>query len=230
MYDNIRRFAQYHFSSNVAELLAFLTWGLSGGAIPLPLVVMQVLAIDLGTDLLPAIALGTERPEPGVMERPPRPRSERLLNARVLGRVYGFVGLIVGVAGLASFFAGYLLAGWRPGDGLPGEGAAYVQATAMTYAGIVMGQVGAGLAFRTSRRSVFSIGLLSNRFLLAGIVFEIALLLALLYVPPLQDIFHVRPLRPEAWLLMAVWPVLVFGAEELRKAVVRRRPWQEATA
>ena len=93
VYDNIRRFAQYHFSSNVAELLAFLAWGLSGGAIPLPLVVMQVLAIDLGTDLLPAIALGTERPEPGVMERPPRPRRERLLNRRMLGRVYGFVGL-----------------------------------------------------------------------------------------------------------------------------------------
>ena len=64
VYDNIRRFAQYHFSSNVAELFAFLIWGLSGGAIPLPLVVMQVLAIDLGTDLLPAIALGTERPSP----------------------------------------------------------------------------------------------------------------------------------------------------------------------
>jgi magnesium-transporting ATPase (P-type) len=101
VYDNIRRFAQYHFSSNVAELMAFLAWGLSGGAIPLPLVVMQVLAVDLGTDLVPAIALGTERAEPGVMERPPRPRRERLLNARVLGRVYGFVGLLVGVAGLA---------------------------------------------------------------------------------------------------------------------------------
>jgi Ca2+-transporting ATPase len=75
VYDNIRKFAQYHFSSNVAELLAFLTWGLSGGAIPLPLVVMQVLAIDLGSDLLPAIALGTERAEPGGMQRPPRART-----------------------------------------------------------------------------------------------------------------------------------------------------------
>lgn len=221
VYDNIRRFAQYHFSSNVAELLAFLAWGLSGGAIPLPLVVMQVLAIDLGTDLLPAIALGTERPEPGIMERPPRSRSERLLSARVLGRVYGYVGLLVGVAGLASFFAGYLLAGWRPGDALVDEGSLYVQATAMTYAGIVMGQVGAGLAFRTSRRSVFSIGLLSNRFLVVAIVFEIGLLIALLHVPGLADVFHVRPLEPEAWLLMAVWPVMVLGAEELRKAVFR---------
>ncbi|HET8755317.1 MAG TPA: cation-transporting P-type ATPase [Solirubrobacteraceae bacterium] len=227
VYDNIRRFAQYHFSSNVAELLAFLAWGLSGGAIPLPLVVMQVLAVDLGTDLLPAIALGTERAEPGVMKRPPRPRSERLLNARVLGRVYGYVGLIVGVAGLASFFAGYWLAGWRPGEPLADEGALYIQATAMTYAGIVMGQVGAGLAFRTSRRSVFAVGLLSNRFLLMGIAFEIALLLALVYVPALQNAFHMRPLDPLAWPLLAVWPIAVLGAEEARKAVFRRRVWKE---
>jgi magnesium-transporting ATPase (P-type) len=227
VYDNIRRFAQYHFSSNVAELLAFLTWGLSGGVVPLPLVVMQVLAIDLGTDLLPAIALGTERAEPGVMERPPRPRGERLLNRRVLARVYGFVGLLVGIAGLASFLVAYALAGWRPGQTLAGAGPLYVQATAMTYAGIVMGQVGAGLAFRTSRQSLFAVGVFSNRFLLVGIAFEIALLFALLYVPPLQDAFHMRPLDPRAWLLMAVWPVMVLGAEEARKRVLRGRARSE---
>jgi Ca2+-transporting ATPase len=176
VYDNIRRFAQYHFSSNVAELLAFLTWGLSGGAIPLPIVVMKVLAVDLGTDLLPAIALGTERAEPGIMERAPRSRSERLLNRRVLG------------------------------------------------------QVGAGMAFRTSRESIFKVGLLSNRFLLVGIALEIALLFALLYVPALQSAFHMRPLDGRAWLLMAVWPVMVLAAEEARKAIVRRRAPAEAIA
>jgi magnesium-transporting ATPase (P-type) len=225
VYDNIRRFAQYHFSSNVAELFAFLLWGLSGGAIPLPLVVMQVLAIDLGTDLLPAIALGTERAEAGVMQRPPRPRSERLLNPRVLGRVYGFVGLVVGLAGMTGFLASYWLWGWRPFDALPDSGAVYVQATAMTYAGIVAGQVGAGFAFRTDRRSVFSIGLLSNRFLLAGIAFEIALLLAIVYLPPLQRVFHTEAFDPRLWLLLAAWPVLVLGAEEARKAVFRRWVW-----
>jgi Ca2+-transporting ATPase len=223
VYDNIRRFAQYHFSSNVAELLAFLVWGLSGGAVPLPLVVMQVLAIDLGTDLLPAIALGAEHAEPGVMSRPPRSRQERLLNGRVLGRVFGFIGLLVGVAGLVSFFASYLLAGWRPGAALPATGDIYVQATAMTYGGIVMGQVGAGLAFRTDRDSVFRVGLLSNRFLLVGIAFELALLIVLVYVPAFQGIFHMRAYDPRAWLLLIVWPVFVFGAEEARKAVVRRR-------
>jgi magnesium-transporting ATPase (P-type) len=229
VYDNIRRFAQYHFSSNVAELLAFLAWGLSGGAIPLPLVVMQVLAIDLGTDLLPAIALGTERPEPGVMERPPRPRSERLLNRRALARVYGFVGLLVGAAGLASFLFSHWLAGWRPGQPLPDAGDAYVQATAMTYAGIVAGQVGAGFAFRTNRESLRRIGLLSNRFLLAGIAFEVALLVAVISVPLLQGPFHTLPLDPLAWLLLPVWPVIVVAAEEARKAAFRRWVWSRRT-
>jgi calcium-translocating P-type ATPase len=225
VYDNIRRFAQYHFSSNVAELMAFLAWGLSGGAIPLPLVVMQVLAVDLGTDLLPAIALGTERAEPGVMDRQPRPRSERLLNRRVMARVYGFVGLLVGVAGLASFFFGYLLAGWSPGEEFADSGDLYVQATAMTYAGIVAGQVGAGFAFRTNRESVFSVGLLSNRFLLAGIAFEVGLLVALVTVPALQDVFHMRPLEPLAWPFLLIWPVFVLAGEELRKAIFRRYVW-----
>jgi P-type Ca2+ transporter type 2C len=223
IYDNIRRFASYHFCSNVGELVPFLVWGLSGGAVPLPLVVMQVLAIDLGTDMLPAIALGTERAEPGTMSRPPRPRGERLLSPRVLARVYGFVGLLEGLAGMASFFFAFVLGGWRPGSPLPSSGPLYVQATTMTQTGIVMGQVGAGMAMRTNRRSVFAVGLLSNRFLLVGIAFELALAAALVYVPGFNSAFHQRPIGPWHWLFLLVWPPVVFGAEEARKAIVRRR-------
>jgi magnesium-transporting ATPase (P-type) len=223
VYDNIRRFAAYHFCSNVGELVPFLAWGVSGGAIPLPLTVMQVLAIDLGTDMLPAIALGTERAEPGTMARPPRPRSERLLSRKVLARVYGFVGLLEGVAAMTSFFVGYLLGGWRPPSALPDAGNAYYQATTMTQTAIVMGQVGAGQAMRTERRSVFSVGLFSNRFLLVGIAFELALAVALVYVPGLNRAFHQAPIPVWWWLPLVVWAPIVFFAEEARKAIVRRR-------
>ncbi len=222
VYDNVRRFTAYHFCSNVGELVPFLAWGISLGAIPLPLVVMQVLAIDLGTDMLPAIALGTERAEPGTMERPPRPATERLLSRSVLARVYGYVGLLEGVAGMASFLFAYALAGWRPWEPLAESGGLYVEATTMTCAGIVMGQVGAGLAMRTNRQSVFSIGLFSNRFLLAGIGFEIALLALLAYTPGLGEAFHMAPLGAWNWLLLLLWPPLIFVAEEVRKAFVRR--------
>jgi P-type Ca2+ transporter type 2C len=223
VYDNIRRFAAYHFCSNVGELVPFLAWGVSGGTIPLPLTVMQVLAIDLGTDMLPAIALGTERAEPGTMTRPPRPRNERLLSRRVLARVYGFVGVIEGIGAMTSFFLGNLFGGWRPSAGLPDAGTAYYQATTMTQTAIVMGQVGAGQAMRTDRRSVFSVGLFSNRFLLVGIAFEVALAVALVYVPGLNSLFHQAPIPVWWWLVLVVWAPIVLFAEEARKAVVRRR-------
>jgi magnesium-transporting ATPase (P-type) len=228
VYDDIRRFAGYHFSSNVGELVPFLVWGITGGAVPLPLVVMQVLAIDLGTDMLPAIALGTERAEPGTMDRAPRPRSERLLNAPVLGRVFGWIGPLEGLAAMTSFLLAYWLAGWRPWEALAGEGDLYVQATTMTMAGIVMAQVGAGLAWRTNRRSIASVGLLSNRLLLVGIAVEVGLVAVLPYVPGLAEAFHVAPLNGWLWLSLLVWPPLVLGAEEARKAFVRRRPDQRS--
>jgi Ca2+-transporting ATPase len=223
VYDDIRRFAGYHFTSNVGELIPFLVWGVTGGAVPLPLVVMQVLAIDLGTDMLPAIALGTERAEPGTMTRPPRPQHERLLDRATLTRVFGVVGPLEGLAAMTSFLFAYWLGGWRPWEHLADSGPLYVQATAMAFAGIVMGQVGAGLAWRTNRRSVFRVGLFTNRLLLVGIAVEVALIAVLTWAPGLQDVFHMRPLDLQLWAFLLLWPPLVLGVEEARKALVRAR-------
>jgi Ca2+-transporting ATPase len=223
VYDNIRRFAGYHFCSNVGELAPFLVWGISGGAVPLPLVVMQVLAIDLGTDQVPAIALGTERAEPGTMARPPRPRSEHLLNRGVAARVFGWIGPLEGLAAMASFLFAYLLAGWRPWEPLTDTGTLYEEATTMTMAGIVMAQVGAGLAWRTSRTSLRAVGPWSNRLLLVGIAVEVAMIALLAYTPALQDIFHTSDLGPWHWLFLLIWPPLVLGVAEARKAALRRK-------
>jgi magnesium-transporting ATPase (P-type) len=223
VYDNIRRFAGYHFCSNVGELIPFLVWGISGGAVPLPLVVMQVLAIDLGTDMLPAIALGTERAEPGTMLRPPRPKTERLLDRAVLARVFAWVGPLEGLAAMTSFLFAYWLAGWRPWEPLADSGTLYYEATTMTMAGIVMAQVGAGLGWRTTRRPLAAVGLFSNRLLLVAIAVEISMIALLAYTPGLHEVFHTSPLGAWEWLLLLAWPPLVLGAEEARKAVVRRR-------
>ena len=223
VYDNIRRFAAYHFCSNVGELVPFLAWGITGGAVPLPLVVMQVLAIDLGTDMLPAIALGTERAEPGTMTRAPRPRLERLLNRMTLARVFGVIGPLEGMAAMSSFLFAYWVAGWRPWETLVDSGPLYVQATTMATAGIVFSQVGAGFAWRTERRSVFGIGLASNRLLLVGVAVEVALIAVLTLVPALQRAFHMQPLDGLLWLSLLIWPPIVLGVEEVRKAISRRR-------
>jgi magnesium-transporting ATPase (P-type) len=100
----------------------------------------------------------------------------------------------------------------------------------MTYAGIVAGQVGSGFAFRTARESLLRVGPFTNRFLIGGVAFELALLVAILYLPPLQDVFHTEAIDPWAWPLLALWPLLVVAAEEARKAAFRRWVWKEAVA
>jgi magnesium-transporting ATPase (P-type) len=226
VYDNMRRFMGYHFSSNIGELTAFLVWGLSGGAVPLPLVVMQVLAIDLGTNQVPAMALGAERAEPGTMSRAPRPRSEHLLNGATGRRIVFAFGPLEALAAMGSFFFAYVLAGWRPWETLAGSGTLYHEATTMTMAGIVMAQIGAAMAWRTDRESVRTIGLFSNRLLMIGIVAEVVMVALLAYVPGLNDIFHTSALSGWEWLFLLIWPPLVLGCEEARKALLRRRSRQ----
>ncbi len=130
IYANMGKFVTYIFTHNFAELVAFLAFVLL--RIPLPLTLMQVLAIDLVTDLFPALALGAEPPEPGVMHRPPHPKGARLLGARRLLHAYGFLGPAEAAFSLGAFFWTYWLAGWRPGLPMAAAGPLYRRATTMT--------------------------------------------------------------------------------------------------
>ena len=219
VYDNVRKFVTYIFASNVPEIVPFLAFVLF--RIPLPLTVMQILAIDLGTDLLPALALGAERTEPNVMQRPPRRRDQRLLDRPTLLRAYAWLGLIEAALALIGFFAVYWWAGWRPGQPLAATGTLYVMATTMSLAGIVACQIGNGFACRSVRESILTLGLFSNRPLLWAVIAEIVILLALIYVPPLAHVFHLAPLAPAHWLLLATFGPLLLLAEEVRKAVAK---------
>jgi magnesium-transporting ATPase (P-type) len=221
VYDNVRKFVTYILASNVPEIVPFVA--VVPLRIPLPLTVMQILAVDLGTDLLPALALGMEAPEHDVMQRPPRSRRDRLLNLSTLFRAYGWLGLIEATLGLCGFFAAYWLSGWRAGEPMADRGPLYNTATTMSLAGIVACQIGNAFACRSPRESIRQLGLTSNRFLLAGIVVEVAVLLLLMYVPPLARVFTLAPLEARHWLILAGFaPVLLIG-EELRKVMVRWR-------
>jgi magnesium-transporting ATPase (P-type) len=111
IYSNIKKFVTYIFASNVPEIIPFILFVLF--KIPLPLTIMQILAVDLGTDLLPALGLGAERPEPGVMNQPPRSLNKRLLDPPLLLRAYGFLGIIEAVACMAGYFFVYYSSGWN---------------------------------------------------------------------------------------------------------------------
>jgi magnesium-transporting ATPase (P-type) len=221
VYSNMGKFVTYIFASNVPELVPFLAFVLLG--VPLPLTVMQILAVDLGTDLLPALALGAEPEEPGVMDRPPRRPDERLLTRRRLLHAYGFLGVIEALLSLSGFFWTYWLAGWRPGLPMAGAGPLYRRATTVTLAGIVAAQAGNVLACRTDRVSVFRIGLASNPLILLGIAAEVGILGALIAVPTLREIFGLEVPAFAEWGVVLAFPAVLLLAEEVRKLVARRR-------
>jgi magnesium-transporting ATPase (P-type) len=217
VYDNVRKFVTYIFASNIPEIIPFVAFVLFG--IPLPLTVMQILAVDLGTDLLPALALGTEPPEPDVMARPPRAQNTRLLDWSTLLRAYGWLGLIEGVLCLGGFFFAYWIAGWRPGLPLADSGALYATATTMSLAGIVACQIGNAFACRSAYRSSWRLGFFTNRMLLLGIGVEIALIALAIYTPALASVFGLAPLGVAHWALLATFGPLLLGLDELRKAL-----------
>jgi calcium-translocating P-type ATPase len=220
IYANMGKFITYIFTHNFAELVAFLAFFFL--KIPLPLTVMQVLAIDLATDLFPALALGAEPPEVGVMDRPPRARNAHLLDGTRLLHAYGFLGAAEGALSLLAFFWTYWLAGWRPGLPMAATGPLYRRATTMTFAAIVAAQVGNVFACRTDRQSIFRTGLFTNPHVWLGIAAELALLLALVLVPPLQHIFGLAPLAFGDWSVLLAFPPAMLALEEGRKWLVRK--------
>jgi magnesium-transporting ATPase (P-type) len=224
VYANIKKFIAYIFTSNTPEAVPFILFAFSGGRIPLAMNVMQILSIDLGTDLVPALALGAEPPEPGIMERPPRNPSEHAITPGLLARAYLFLGLIQSAAAMAAFYFLFWTNGY-PGrwTGLPTDGALYRAATSMTLAAVVMTQVGNLFAQRTARESAFRAGWCGNRLLWAGVATEIALLLLIVYVPALQGVFGTAAIPPSGWLLLLPLAPALFLADEARKALLRRR-------
>ena len=220
VYDNVRKFVTYIFASNIPEMVPFIAYVLF--QLPLPLTIMQILAVDLGTDLLPALALGSERPQGGVMTRPPRRRAERLLNLPTLLRGYAWLGMLEAVLSLSGYLIVLWLAGWHSGLALESSNPVYMTATTMTLAGIVACQIGNAFACRSESESIWRLGFSTNRMLLAGIAIEILLLLTLIYVPPLRTVFGLAPLAPAHWLLLMTFGPLLLLFEECRKALKRR--------
>ncbi|WP_082959311.1 cation-translocating P-type ATPase [Mycobacterium mantenii] len=226
IYDNVRKFIVYIFAHATPETVPFLVFAIGGGSIPLPLTIMQILAFDVGSETLPALSLSREPAEPGIMARPPRPRKEGVIRAPMLARAWLFLGAIVAALQMAGFFYVLLKAGWHPGAPVDGNAPlhhAYRQATTMTFLGMMAGQVGTAFAVRTQRASLRSVGVFTNRYLLAGIAAEILLAVVFVYAPPMQALLGTAPLPASDLLLLPAFPVIVWGADEIMRYLLRKR-------
>ncbi|HRD94131.1 MAG TPA: cation-transporting P-type ATPase [Accumulibacter sp.] len=220
VFDNIRKFLTYILSSNVPEIVPYLAFVLF--RIPLPLTIIQILAVDLGTDMLPALALGAERPDPGVMQQPPRARSERLLSWGLVARAYLFLGVLEAAAAMAIYFFVLDAAGWQYGQLLDRTDPLYLQATSACLATIVVMQVINVYLCRHPRHSSLAGGFAGNRLLQIGIASELAVILLILYTPAGNWLFGTAPIGSTPWLLAAGCALLMWSLEELRKAFRRR--------
>ena len=222
VFDNIRKFLTYILSSNIPELVPYLAFVLF--RIPLPLTIIQILAVDLGTDMLPALALGAEKPDPGVMQRLPRARNERLLSWGLLVRAYLFLGVLEAAAAMAVFFFVLEAAGWHYGVSLDRNDPLYLQATSACLATIVVMQMMNVILCRHPFRSSLSVGLFGNRYILLGLAAELGVILFIVYTPAGNWLFGTAAIGAEVWLLALLGAALMWLLEEVRKAWLRRMP------
>ena len=223
VYDNIRKFTSYIFTSNTPEAVPFIVYAFSGGAVPPALNVMQILSVDLGTDIAPALALGREPPEPGTMERPPRALRDHVIRRPLLARAYLWLGPVQALAAMSAFYFQFWTHGYSGRwTGLPSSGPLYESATAMALAAVVVTQVGNLFAHRSETVPLTRLGFPANRMIWIGIASELLLIIAVVYLPPLQRIFGTAPFPWINWLFLLAWLPALPLVDEVRKHLVRK--------
>jgi magnesium-transporting ATPase (P-type) len=221
---NIRRFLTYHLTDNVAEVTPFVVWALSGARFPLALGVLQILALDLGTDTLSAVALGAEPPGRHILDGPPV--SGRLLNRSVARRAFGLLGPVIALATMVAFVVSMVALGWRPGDDFP-TGDALARASGAAFMTVVLAQTFNAFACRSSTRTPGELGWTTNRLLIPAAIIELVFSLLVLFVDPIaRELEQANPpLAGWAVALASIPLVLVVDSlDKHRRQQRRSRP------
>jgi len=224
VYANIKKFTTYVFASNAPEAWVFIIFAFSGARIPLALNVMHVLAIDLGTDMAPALALGAEPPEPEIMNKPPRNLNEHVITAALLTRVFLWVGMVETVAAMSAFYYMYWTNGyWGQWLDLPATGTLYQSATAMALAAVVTTQIGNLFAQRSETISAFRIPLFNNRMIWFGIITELILIILITYVDWFHGFIGTAAFPIQNWIFLFAWTPILLLVDEIYKWTRRSR-------
>jgi magnesium-transporting ATPase (P-type) len=182
-FDNIRRFLTYHLTDNVAELAPFALWALTGGRVPLAIGVLQVLALDIGTDMLPALALGGEPTDSKVLQGR---RASSVVDRTLLFRAFGILGATEAAASMVAFTVVLLDRGWTWGASPEPEVLALASGT--TFAAIALSQMANAFACRSTTRPVWRLRLLGNRLVVWAVLAEAVLLTVFLGVPGISHL------------------------------------------
>lgn len=215
IYQNLKKFVYYVFTSNVSEFFTVAIGLLL--QIPAPIAAVQILAIDLGTDILPSFSLSMEKPEPGVMKRKPFSSKDKIIDSTTVWRLIR-IGLIMSVGAVITFILSMKRGGWDFGNKIDTNSVLYIRSTSATYAVLAMSQMANLLAARSETLSVFTLGFFKNKYAIAAIVISSSILLSFMYVPLLQEYLRMMPITWKDWMAVAIVTLAVFVFEEGRKA------------
>jgi len=219
IFGNIRKFTNYVLVSNGPEILPYLLYMLF--PVPLALTVIQILTIDLGTDIIPSMALGQEKPDAQTMKEKPRKRTGNLLTPAMIGHSYGFLGLIEAAFSLSLFFLVLYTGGWEWGVELASNDQLYRSATGIALSSILLMQIG-NLFGRRSRTGLgIDAAAFRNPLIVIGITFEAVFSWMILYVPAVNTVLGTAPVDPQIYAIAWLGVPLIFGLDYLRKCVVR---------
>ncbi|XP_053353006.1 sodium/potassium-transporting ATPase subunit alpha-1b [Clarias gariepinus] len=251
IFDNLKKSIAYTLTSNIPEITPFLLFIIAN--IPLPLGTVTILCIDLGTDMVPAISLAYEAAESDIMKRQPRnPKTDKLVNERLISIAYGQIGMIQALAGFFAYFVILAENGFLPprllgirvhwddknvndledsyGQQWTYEQRKIVEFTCHTafFASIVIVQWADLIICKTRRNSVFQQGM-KNKILIFGLFEETALAAFLSYCPGMDVALRMYPLKPNWWFCAFPYSLLIFIYDEIRKLILRRYPggWVE---
>jgi magnesium-transporting ATPase (P-type) len=222
---NARRFLTYHLTDNVAELTPFVIWALSGGRFPLALGVMQILALDIGTDTLSAAALGSEPAGPHVMTQ--APSSGRLLNRTVAIRAFGVMGPTEAIFEMTAFVVAMIIGGWSLRTPSP-SGSVLYAASGAAFLTVVLAQSANAFACRSTRRPAWTLGWFSNRFLVASVLVELAFAIAMLAIPAAADLLDQQWPPAGAWIVVLAAAPAVVLVDAVWKRVTARSAHHDA--
>ncbi|MBA4336309.1 ATPase [bacterium] len=220
IYENLKKFIFYIFSCNIGELVTVFAAIILG--LPAPLTAILILSVDVGTDVLPALALGIDTPEKGIMNRPPRDPKTKIMDKAFVAR-FIYVGLFIGTLVVGTYFWSLLSQGWQWGQALDPDSEIYIESSTFAFTILVLIQMVNAYNSRSSHESVFSLGFFSNLYLIGAVFVSLGVVYLLVEVPFFQEWIHTKELEWYEWFVIIGASFSILLVEELRKLVVRSR-------
>jgi Ca2+-transporting ATPase len=213
-YNNLRKFIYYIFSCNIGELTVIILALLIG--LPAPLTAILILAINVGTDVFPALALAAEKPEKDFMLFPPRKTSQKILESNFNIRFIS-MGITIGLIATIVFLIFLIKAGYQFGDHLSTDSYAYIKASTATFACLVIAQMFNSLNAKSEKQMYFKMAAKPNKYLLLAVLTSLSILFAIIDIPALNAIFKTTHLNNSEWLTIIGLSSIVYFSEEIRK-------------